>query len=245
MSNCSPGGRMQHLKHRAVSLLLALTLFAGLVQALPDDRDQPIHITADKALRDEKLGMTVYTGNVQMDQGSMRITADTLTIYHVTEEADKIVAEGRPARMQQQPELDEGPVHAHAEVIEYFRDEERVHLQSNARVEQDGAVVAGDSIDYFIAEQLVKADSDQTLEGNRVQVIIPPSAQPAINSTPNNDTPDASSAAPKTSTTAADATSGTAAQEEDTTSRDTQPEAITPPMDDQQEEGSRGATDSE
>lgn len=244
MSNCSPGGRMQHLKPCAATLLLVLALFAGLTQALPDDRDQPIHITADKALRDEKLGMTVYTGNVQMDQGSMRITADTLTIYHVTEEADKIVAEGRPARMQQQPELDKGPVHAHAEVIEYFRDEERVHLQGNARVEQDGAVVAGDSIDYLIAEQLVKADSDITLEGNRVQVIIPPSAQPAVNGTPNSDTPDAGSAAPTTSTTAADATSGTAAQE-DTISRDPQPEAATPPMDDQQEEDSRGATDSE
>ena len=244
MSNCSPGGRMQHLKPCAATLLLVLALFAGLAQALSDDRDQPIHITADKALRDEKLGMTVYTGNVQMDQGSMRITADTLTIYHVTEEADKIVAEGRPARMQQQPELDKGPVHAHAEVIEYFRDEERVHLQSNARVEQDGAVVAGDSIDYLIAEQLVKADSDITLEGNRVQVIIPPSAQPAVDSTPDSDTPDAGSAATTTSTTAAEATSGTAAQE-DSISRDPQPEAVTPPMDDQQEEDPRGATDSE
>ena len=38
-------------------------------------------------------------------------------------------------------------------------------------------MVTGDSIDYFIAEQLVKADSDQTLEGNRVQVVIQPSMQ--------------------------------------------------------------------
>lgn len=242
MSNRSPSGRMQYLKPCAAALGLVLTLFTGLAQALPDDRDQPIHITADKALRDEKQGVTVYTGNVQMDQGSMRITADTLTIYHVTEEADKIVAEGRPARMQQQPELDKGPVHAHAEVIEYFRDEERVHLQSNARVEQDGAVVAGDSIDYLIAEQLVKADSDQTLEGNRVQVIIPPSAQPAASNTPASDTPD--SAPPTTSTPPADATSGTTARE-DTTSADPQPEAATPPVDEQQQEDTRGATDSE
>ena len=162
---------------RSLALLTLLILTTGLVQALPDDRDQPIHISADKALRDEKQGFTEYSGNVQMEQGSMRLEADKLTIYHATEEVDKVVAEGRPAKMQQQPELDKGVVHAHAGVIEYFRSEERVHLQRNARIEQDGAVVSGDSIDYYIAEQLVKADSDQAVKGNRVNVVIPPNVQ--------------------------------------------------------------------
>jgi lipopolysaccharide export system protein LptA len=164
----------EFMPRRSPVLLLLLILTTGLAQALPDDRDQPIHISADKALRDEKQGFTEYTGNVQMEQGSMRLDADKLTIYHATEEVEKVVAEGRPARMQQQPELDKGVVHAHAGVIEYFRSEERVHLQSNARIEQDGSVVSGDSIDYFITEQLVKADSDQAVEGNRVNVVIPP-----------------------------------------------------------------------
>ena len=101
MSSRSPSRRSRYL----TALLLLLTLPAGLVQALPDDRDQPIHISADKALRDEKQGFTVYSGNVQMAQGSMRLEADKLTIYHVTDEVDKVVAEGRPAKMQQQPEL--------------------------------------------------------------------------------------------------------------------------------------------
>jgi lipopolysaccharide export system protein LptA len=248
MPNRSPSARMRYLTPWAAALVMALTLVTGLAQALPDDQDQPIHITADKALRDEKRGVTVYTGNVQMDQGSMRITADILTIYHVSEEADRIVAEGQPAKMQQQPELDEGLVYAHAAVIEYFRDEERVHLQSNARVEQDGSVVAGDSIDYFIAEQLVKADSDQTQDGNRVQVTIPPSTQPAEN-TPANETPGASSSPPSTTPAptpipTTDSNSGTTEQE-DTTSVDPQPEAATTPADDQAEEDTRGAADSE
>jgi lipopolysaccharide export system protein LptA len=165
------------LPGRNLALLLLLIFMTGLVQALPDDRDQPIHISADKALRDEKQGFTIYSGNVQMEQGSMRLEADKLTIYHATDEVDKIIAEGRPAKMQQQPELDKGVVHAHAGVIEFFRSEERVHLQTNARIEQDGAVVSGDSIDYYIAEQLVKADSDQAVEGNRVNVVIPPNVQ--------------------------------------------------------------------
>jgi lipopolysaccharide export system protein LptA len=173
--------------HFAFALAALLILGATGGQALPDDRSQPIHISADKALRDEKQGVTIYSGNVQMNQGSMHIEADTLTIYHIEAEADKIVAKGRPAKMRQRPDLEKGPVHARALVIEYYQREEKVHLQDEARIEQDGAIVTGDSIDYFIAQELVKADSDGAREGNRVQVVIPPSVQQDLNLAP--DTP--------------------------------------------------------
>jgi lipopolysaccharide export system protein LptA len=164
--------RRCRLPLRVVALLAGL-LLAIVANALPDDRDQPIRITADTAIRDEKQGFTVYSGNVHMTQGSMDIEADKLTIFHETAQADKIVAEGKPARMQQKPAVDEPMVRAHAEIIEYYKIEERVHFRIDAHIDQDGASVTGDSIDYFIAEQLVKADSDKATEGNRVQVVIP------------------------------------------------------------------------
>jgi lipopolysaccharide export system protein LptA len=166
-------------------ILALLMLLAGQwCLALPDDREQPIHISADEALRDEKQGVTVYSGNVQMNQGSMHIEADRVTIYHVEADADKIVARGRPAKMRQRPDLEKGPVHARALTIEYYQREQKVQLREEARIEQDGAIVTGDSIDYFIAQELVKADSDSAREGNRVQVVIPPSMQQDINLTP-------------------------------------------------------------
>ncbi|MCB1677780.1 MAG: lipopolysaccharide transport periplasmic protein LptA [Halioglobus sp.] len=173
----SAEGRLPRLPASVAVVLAWLIVAADPTFALPDDRAQPIHISADKALRDDRQGVTVYSGNVQMNQGSMHIQADTLTIYHLREQADKIVAQGSPAKLRQRPDVDKGPVHAQAGVIEYYQSEERVHLQANARIEQEGSMVTGDSIDYFIAEQLVKADSDQTLEGNRVQVVIQPSMQ--------------------------------------------------------------------
>jgi lipopolysaccharide export system protein LptA len=186
---------------------------AGLCQALPDDRSQPIHISADMALRDEKKGVTVYSGNVQMNQGSMHIEADTLTIYHIEAEADKIVAEGTPARMRQRPDMEKGPVYARALVIEYYQREEKVHLQTQARVEQDGAIVAGDSIDYFIAEELVKADSDGADEGNRVQVVIPPSTSKETTTPPASAAAAADAGAEAEAETTA--TTPTTEQEED------------------------------
>ena len=165
--------RWLHAVLRAGLVLACLTAPGAL--ALPGDRDQPIHITADKALRDEVKGVTVYTGNVHLVQGSMELDADKLTIYHNTDVADEIIAEGKPAKMRQQPELDKGIVHAHALVITYFKYEDRVHLQTEARIEQDGSVVEGDAIDYFIEKQVITAESDETREDNKVVVVIPPS----------------------------------------------------------------------
>ena len=164
---------MYHPSRSLAAFTLVVASFATPVAALPDDRDQPIRINADQLLRDDKLGLTVYTGEVHMSQGSLHIAADQITIYGSGENADRIVAEGQPATLEQQPDPDKGRVHARADTIEYYQIEERVHLEGNASIEQDGATVSGETIDYFIAEQLVKADSNLTREGNRVQVVIP------------------------------------------------------------------------
>lgn len=159
----------------AALFLILATCWAALpaALALPEDRGQPIRIEADEALRDEKQGFTRYRGHVRMQQGSLQIEADTIVVYHDNKQADRILAEGQPARLQQQPEPDKGLIKAHANVIEYFKNEDRVHLRQSAHIEQDGSIVTGDSIDYFITEQLVRADSDKTREDSRVQVVIP------------------------------------------------------------------------
>ena len=181
----TPSRLLHYRRHQRIALRCAVaTLLAPLflitpsAAALPDDREQPIHITADKALRDEVEGVTVYSGSVHLVQGSMELDADKLTIYHTTDTADKIIAEGQPAKMRQQPDIDKAIVHAHGRVITYYKSEDRVNLQTEARIEQEGAVVEGDAIDYFITKQVITAESDKTNQNERVVVVIPPSVQP-------------------------------------------------------------------
>jgi len=142
--------------------------------ALETDRDQPIRIVADSALRDERQGITIYTGNVDMQQGSLRLRADKVTIYRIVEEADKIVGEGSPARLEQQQNPDKPPIEASGNIIEYYKDEERVQLTGNAMIEQEGSTVTGQMIEYFIADELVKATGAGGDSPRRVEVIIPP-----------------------------------------------------------------------
>lgn len=155
-------------------LALGLNLFAAPALALPEDRDLPMRITADKAERDDISGVTIYTGNVVLIQGTLKLESDKLTIYHAEEEPREIIAEGNPARMEQRPELDKAIMYARGKVITYYKSEERVHLQTDGYVEQDGVVVTGDSIDHFIEKQLTKAISDPNRKDTRVVVVIPP-----------------------------------------------------------------------
>lgn len=148
-------------------------LFANAVAALPDDRLQSIEITAARAVRDERAGFTVYSGDVIMQQGSLHIEADKITIFHDSEAADRIIAVGAPATLRQQPEIDKGFVTASAGRIVYEKSREWVQLRESAVIEQDGAVVSGESIDYFMAEQRVRADAAPENANGRVQVIIP------------------------------------------------------------------------
>ena len=122
MFTCSPDQHVRLLKSCAGMLLLLLSLPAALTHALPDDRDQPIHITADKALRDEKKGVTIYSGNVQMVQGSLELEADTLTIYpHLRRMLRRSLPRAIPPKCVSSRSWTRASSTRHAKVITYFR----------------------------------------------------------------------------------------------------------------------------
>jgi lipopolysaccharide export system protein LptA len=156
----------------ALTIITAIT-YPDYARALPEDRLQSIQITAASAVRDERAGFTVYSGDVIMQQGSLQIEADKITIFHDSEAADRIIAVGAPAKLRQQPQIDKGFVTARAGRIVYEKSREWIQLREAAVIEQDGAVVSGESIDYFMAEQRVRADAASQNANGRVQVIIP------------------------------------------------------------------------
>ena len=165
------------LKRSLLSLLITLTglPFSHGALALDSDRDQPIQIVADVAVRDEVAGETRYEGNVVLTQGSLVITADTLSISHNADEADKIVATGRPATLVQQPTPNQAPVDASALRIEYVRSQDLVRFLKNARIAQDGSTLSGSQIDYLVSQRSVRAAGTPGAKGDsRVEVVIPP-----------------------------------------------------------------------
>lgn len=149
--------------------LLGLAV-AHMCVALPEDRDQAITIQSDRAERDELKGTTVYTGRVLMEQGSMQIKADMITIFNDSNKVNKLVATGTPAEYRQTPVVGQAPVLAQANTLEYLVDEETLRLIDNASLTQDGASLSGTLIQYDVHKSLVKANSD---EQERVKMVIP------------------------------------------------------------------------
>ena len=160
---------------KLVGWIFALLPAANATWALDSDREQPIQIVADVAVRDEVAGETRYEGSVVLTQGSLQITADKLSIQHTESGADRIVATGSPATLIQQPTPDQTPVDASAQRIEYIRSEDLVRLLENARIAQNGSTLSGNQIDYLVSQRSVRAKGTPGASGEgRVEVVIPP-----------------------------------------------------------------------
>jgi len=148
--------RRQHITIATLTLLLSL-LTPMQSHALEDDREQPLRVVANSAEHNERSGVTVYTGNVVITQGSMRIEADVVTLKGRDNRIDNMVAEGNPARLQQQPKPEDPMMYARAQRIIYFVADDRVQLIDKASIEQNDSVVNSDEIEYLVKQRIVKA----------------------------------------------------------------------------------------
>lgn len=159
------------------ALALLATLLPALTLALPGDRQQAIEIEAQSALREEQKGVTVYEGDVKIQQGSMVIKADKVTLYTTGNTLTRIVCVGTPAYYEQQPKPDGGPVIARANTIEYRLDTETIELVDNASLDQDGTTLNGERIDYDVRQQIIKARGGAGDGNERIRMVIPPNQQ--------------------------------------------------------------------
>ena len=90
------------MKHLARLTILGIAFIGNSVLALPDDRSKPIEIQADSAERDAKTGVTTYSGNVDVQQGSIHIVASKVVLNSANDKLTKIHAIGSPATYHQQ-----------------------------------------------------------------------------------------------------------------------------------------------
>ncbi len=153
-------------------LLLAATYCTSLNSfALPDDVNQPVRIEADSAVRDESRGQTIYSGDVKISQGSLVISADSIVILEVDSELSSIVANGEPATLSQQLNIEGERVYASAQKIEYNVTTAAVELQDQAQLTQGGSKISSQQITYNVRDQIINAQSAGT--GSRVEMVIP------------------------------------------------------------------------
>ena len=144
----------------AAGLLLALV--AVDARALSTDSDQPIAIKADRAEHDDAGRTTMYRGDVVIDQGSLHILGDTVTIrFDGRDTVAKITAVGAPAHFRQLPDGGARYRKAWAKRMVYFPEQDLMVLLGEAHYEkEDGSRVQADRLAYDLLNARFKALAD-------------------------------------------------------------------------------------
>ncbi|NNP68826.1 lipopolysaccharide transport periplasmic protein LptA [Acinetobacter sp. Ac_5812] len=164
--------RFTFLKQLSCVAVVALSSAASF--ALPSDRNQQLSLVADRATYNDKTGITTYTGNVVIEQGTMKLQADSLVAnLNSKKEIQIITAKGQPAKFQQQMDTNKGLARGEAQTIVYNADTGILTLTGKAYLYQDGSSIRGNSLKYSMNKGDVEAQGSST---NRVQIIIPPSS---------------------------------------------------------------------
>ena len=164
------------MRNKLQPLLLAtlLTLpFAA--HALPEDQQQPIHISADRASMNERTGVTVYSGRVEIVQGTMVIRGQRVELHRTAAgNVERIISTGKPAEFQQQPRKDQALTKAYGERMDYHVTQQEVTITESARVDQGQDSFTGERIIYNMEKAIVNAFGSDSDAGQRVQMVIQP-----------------------------------------------------------------------
>jgi|HigsolmetaAR202D_1030399.scaffolds.fasta_scaffold21883_2 lipopolysaccharide transport periplasmic protein LptA len=162
----------------AISLLL-LALGCAPAWALKSDRTKQAELESDQAERDMAKGISVYTGNVVLTQGTTRLTADKMTVHtNAKGELVKAVAEGREVTFRELLDGQQEYIDARAPYMEYVAtDGGHITLKGGATLTQGRNSFSGETIRYDMSRELITASGDP--QGReRIRMIYVPEQKP-------------------------------------------------------------------
>ncbi|PID50305.1 MAG: lipopolysaccharide transport periplasmic protein LptA [Proteobacteria bacterium] len=138
--------------------LLGLLMLLGSapVWALSNDVEKPVTIESDSVVFNKQTGSATYAGNVEIAQGTLKITASRIEIVAPNNEMQTIRATGVPVKFQQTMDNGRQAV-GNARLLQYFVLQKRLVLAGEARLIQDRDTFTSNRIEYSIATGELKA----------------------------------------------------------------------------------------
>jgi lipopolysaccharide export system protein LptA len=162
--------------------LRTLSVFCVLFVTVSLDARQetnlPITIQADSATVNELEGTSVYRGNVIIEQGSLKITADEILIESQALRPSTIVAKSIDkstghARFEQATRGSKGNILAQGKLIRYNVSLEKLEIKGQASLTQGGDRYEGDNLSYDLPKGLLVVHSKDGEDG-RINLTINP-----------------------------------------------------------------------
>lgn len=157
------------------ALLAALVLWLPALPAaaLESDRHQDMTIESDTSESDIERGVVRLSGNVTIEQGSLRIEAGSGEIHQDRDSGAiaRVILEGEPARMEQALDNAAGHMRASARRIDYDAARDQVVLSGDVRIVEPRGTMTGQQVSYDIARGSIRGQSGAG--GDRVRLVLP------------------------------------------------------------------------
>lgn len=137
-------------------------LLSCTLQALPGDAREPLSVSAYTVVIDERKGVSTYTGNAKVVQGSLILSAEKIQVFSSQKSVIKVVAKGtknKRAHYQQNQTNQPRFIEATALKIVYLMQKESMHLQGKAHLVQGFDSFSGGTLDYDIKNDRVVIQS--------------------------------------------------------------------------------------
>ncbi|VAW65430.1 hypothetical protein MNBD_GAMMA11-2358 [hydrothermal vent metagenome] len=169
------------------SALLSVHLSAWAKTA---DNDSPVHIEADQMEMREKDDISIYTGDVRITKGSIKITGDRVVIQNKNGVLYNIKIDGRPATFYQLNDLGE-TITAQSHKMDYKAENGTLELKTKAVLEKNKNRFSSEHIIYDTLNDIVKAGTEQPVGSQngsqpppRVKITIHPEKKSATDAMP-------------------------------------------------------------
>lgn len=162
---------------KRISYFLVLILFVPPIVALEGDSKEPITLESDSGFFDDKDGVSIYTGDVIIIQGGLRLDADKVVIYMDDKrEIQEMIATGNLVKMKQAAEEGKEDLHGKALKVNYNPVSKRLIMTGKAVLWQGSNKTASEYIEYNLNSEVIKA-GDTKLSDKRVHVTLQPSSE--------------------------------------------------------------------
>lgn len=158
--------------------------FVQSVMAERGDRKKPMYLEADRATvedvnRKEASRVTVFTGNVIITQGTMRISADKVIMKEDLNGFKHATATGDLVSFRQKRDGLDEYVEGWSQRVEYDSKTDKIELFRQARLKRGSDEVQGDYISYDMNSEFFKVISSkergvETGPDKRVRITIQP-----------------------------------------------------------------------
>lgn len=168
-----------------LSTILTGLLFIVQTNSLAAEQLEKIFIDADHMKLNIETGFSVYTGNVIISQGELKLTGDKVTVQQSEKDIERITVVGRPAHYNHVTEKGEN-IQAESEHMVYTASQSKLVMTVNAKLKQPDHQVSSQKIVYDTEKKIVIAgDKDSststgtaTKENQRVNITLTPKKAP-------------------------------------------------------------------